>query len=140
MKAEAGLGRSGVGTWVVLAAALAGCADRPEVDQIAQVAMIGLSRTDIRACLGEPAARIHVGQGTQIWSYPIGVTTTGSPPWAVGLDFAAVEPRQTCDVTLVVTNGRVSQATYSLTDGRPVPLGRQCVFPVRRCASRRELL
>ena len=125
---------------VLLAAALGACADRPEIDQIAQVAIIGLSRTDIRACLGEPAGRRHVGQATEIWSYPDGVTTTETPPWAIGLDFSVLEPRENCDVKLIMTNGRVSQVNYSLPDGRALPLGRQCSFAVQECARRRELL
>ena len=124
---------------LVLAAALSACADRPTVDQIAQVAMIGLSRADIRACLGEPAMRSRVGQGTEIWSYPVGVTTTEAPPWAVGLDFGVALPPETCEAKLVMTNGRVSQVTYTLLDGRPLPLGRQCSFPVRECARLPEL-
>ena len=125
---------------LALASALVACADRPEVDQIAQASMIGLSRADIRACLGEPASRSRVAEGTEIWTYPVGVTTTETPPWGLGLDFSAIAPREACDVRLVMTNGRVSQVAYSSAGGRALPAGRQCSFPVRQCASRRDVL
>ena len=75
-----------------LALALAACAEKPDVDQIAQMAMIGLAKRDILACLGEPARRRAVGEGTEIWTYPVGVTTTDTPPWGAGLNFAASQP------------------------------------------------
>lgn len=119
--------------------ALGACAEKPEVDQIAQTAMIGLSGRDIQACLGAPASRRAVAQATEIWTYPVGYTTSDAPPWAAGIDFAAVA-RPACDVRLVMTGGHVSQVTYALPDGRALPLGRRCAFTARLCAMRRERL
>ena len=34
-----------------------------------------------------------------------------------------------------MTNGRVSQVGYSAADGRALPLGRECLFPVERCVT-----
>ena len=119
---------------------LAACAERPEVDQIAQQAMIGLAKKDILACLGEPVKRRALGEGTEIWTYPIGYTTTDAPPWAAGLNFSLSAPPVACDVRVVMTNARVSQVTYVLPDGRALPSGRQCTFAVQQCARRRELL
>jgi len=119
---------------------LSACAENPEVDQVAQTAMIGLSGRDILACMGEPGDRRAVAQATEIWSYPIGYTATPAPPWAAGLDFALSAKPVSCDVRLVMTNGHVSQVTYALPDGRALPLGRQCVFAVQACAPRRERL
>ena len=65
---------------------LAGWGDEPTVDQIAQMAMIGLSTKDILVCMGKPARRHWVAEATEIWTYPVGVTTTGTPPWGAGLD------------------------------------------------------
>jgi LmbE family N-acetylglucosaminyl deacetylase len=119
---------------------LAACADKPEVDEVAQTAMIGLSSRDIQACLGEPARRRRVAQATEIWTYPVGYTATEAPPWAAGLDFALSAKPVVCDVRLVMTNAHVSQVTYALPDARALPLGRQCVFAVQACALRRERL
>jgi hypothetical protein len=124
----------------LLALALAACAERPEVDQIAQADMIGLSKRDILACMGEPGRRHAPAQGTEIWSYAVGTTTTDSPPWAAGLNFSALPPPAPCDVRIVMTNAHVSQVGYQTPDGRALPSGRQCTFAVEACARRRELL
>ncbi len=123
-----------IGLW------LAGCADKPEIDQIAQSAMIRLSTKDILLCLGEPLHRRAVAQATEVWTYPVGYTSTEAPPWAAGLDFALSAKPVTCDVRLVMTNAHVSQVTYALPDGRALPSGRQCTFPAQACALRRERL
>jgi len=120
--------------------ALASCAQTPGVDQIAQMAMIGLSKRDIMACMGEPVGRRALGEGTEIWSYPVGVTTTETPPWGAGLNLAASQASLPCDVRVVMTNAHVSQVTYVLPNGRPLPSGRQCSFAVEACARRRESL
>jgi hypothetical protein len=124
----------------LLALALAACAERPEVDQIAQMDMIGLSKTDILACMGAPARRHGLGEGTEIWTYAVGYTTTDSPPWTAGLNFSLSAKPAPCDVQVVMTNGHVSQVSYLMPDGRPLPSGRQCAFAVQACARRRELL
>ena len=124
----------------LVALTLCACAERPEVDQIAQTAMIGLSTRDIVACLGQPVRRRAVAQATEIWTYPVGYTTTDAPPWAAGLDFNLSAKPVSCDVKLVMTNARVSQVTYALRDGRALPSGRQCTFAVQTCALRRERL
>ena len=122
------------------ALALGACADRPELDQVAQTAMIGLSTRDIHACLGEPVHRRAVAQATEIWTYPIGVTTTDTPPWGAGLNLAASQMSLPCDVRLVMTNAHVSQVAYALPDGSALPSARQCGFAVQACAARREQL
>jgi hypothetical protein len=124
----------------LLVLTLSACAERPEVDQIAQEDMIGLSKRDILACMGEPVRRRALGEGTDIWTYGGGTTTTSSPPWAVGLNFSALGPPADCDVRIVMTNARVSQVAYLMPDGRALPSGRQCAFAVQACARRRELL
>lgn len=124
----------------LLALTMSACAERPGVDQIAQQDAIGLSKKDILACMGEPAARRGLGEGTEIWTYAGGTTTTSSPPWAVGLNFSALAPPAACDVKIVMTNAHVSQVTYRMPDGSALPSGRQCSFAVQACARRRELL
>jgi hypothetical protein len=124
----------------IVAFSLVACAERPEVDQIAQQSMIGLAKRDILACMGEPARRRALDDGTEIWTYDIGETTTDSPPWAPGLNFSALASSAPCDVRLVMTNARVSQVGYLMPDGRGLPSGQQCSFAVQECALRRQLL
>jgi hypothetical protein len=114
--------------------ALAGCADWPESDQVAQHSMIGLSKKTILACMGKPAWRDVVG-ATQIWTYPAGTMRTVGPQWAVGLNLGAppLGPSGACDVKLVFTNARVTQVTYAAVGGGDLPLGQQCVFAVENC-------
>ena len=122
---------------LLLTGSLAGCADWPESDQIAQHSMIGLSKKKILACMGRPARRDVVGS-TQIWTYPTGQMRTNGAPWAVGLNLGAAPfgPSGSCDVKLVFTNSRVTQVTYAALGGgdRDLPLGQQCVFAVEACA------
>jgi hypothetical protein len=115
--------------------ALAGCEGaRPEVDQIAQQSMIGLSKKMLLACMGAPAKRVTIGS-TEIWTYPSGYLWTEGPAWAIGLNLGAPPfgPRGPCDVKVVMTNSRVSQVTYSAADGGDLPLGQQCIFAVEEC-------
>ena len=124
----------------LLALTMSACAERPEVDQIAQQDMIGLSKKDILACMGEPAARRGLSEGTEIWTYAGGTTTTSSPPWAAGGASALKLRPAACDVKIIMTNAHVSQVAYRMPDGSALPSGRQCSFAVQACARRRELL
>jgi hypothetical protein len=119
---------------LVIVLALSGCQPL-EVDQVAQQSMIGLSKRDILACLGEPAQRARAGQATEIWTYPGGQMRGYGPQWAIGLNTNVPPFGQpgTCDVKLVMTNGRVSQIRYGAADGGALPLGQECLFPVESC-------
>ena len=120
-----------------LAIALAGCAEAPETDPLAQKTMIGLSERDALACMGRPSRVTRPAEATEIWTYPGGVTTTDSPPWSVGTNFSLLQPDAPCDVRIVMTNRHVSEVAYDMPDGRALPSGRQCSFPVWSCAALR---
>jgi hypothetical protein len=106
-----------------------------EVDQVAQQSMIGLSKRDILACLGQPATRAKAGEATEIWTYVGGQMRGYGPQWAIGLNtnLLPFAPPGNCDVVLVMTNARVSQVGYAAVDGGALPLGRECLFPVEAC-------
>jgi hypothetical protein len=119
--------------------ALVGCVgEGPEVDQIAQRSMIGLSKRHILACLGSPAKRVAIGS-TDIWTYPIGDLRVESPFPAPALDMSpsatSTAGAGACNVNVVMTNSVVSQIVYHSADGGPLPLGRQCLFAIRNCTS-----
>jgi len=117
-----------------LALLLGGCQPL-EVDQVAQASMIGLSKRDILACLGEPGQRVPAGQATEIWTYAGGRMRGYGPQWALLLN-TNVAPFTTggsCDVVLVMTNAHVSQVGYAAVDGNGLPLGQECLFPVGAC-------
>ena len=119
------------------ALALGGWDSRPlEADQVAQLAMIGLSKKAILACMGAPATRVGAGEGTEIWTYPNNWMRGYGPQWALGLNanLRPFTPFATCEVELVMTNARVSRIAYAAADGRPLPIGQECPFAVERCA------
>ncbi|HYA73889.1 MAG TPA: hypothetical protein VEF36_12110 [Roseiarcus sp.] len=118
--------------------ALAGCEERPEVDQIAQQSMIGLSKKKILACMGAPARRVTTGS-TEVWTYASGYLRTEGPAWAIGLNLGAPPfgPSGSCNVKVVMTNSRVSQVAYSAADGSGPPPGQQCIFAVENCVTAR---
>ena len=119
---------------LIVALALGGCQPL-EVDQVAQQSMIGLSKRDILACLGQPAQRVPSGQATEIWTYTGGQMRGYGPQWAIGLNtnLVPLAPPGPCDVVLVMTNARVSEVGYTAVEGGGLPLGQECVFPVERC-------
>ena len=122
---------------LIAALALGGCqGERLETDQVAQQSMIGLSQRDILACLGRPAQRVPAGEATEIWTYVGGEMRGYGPQWAIGLNTNLVPftAAGRCDVVVTMTNARVSAVGYTAIDGAgPLPLGRECVFPVERC-------
>jgi hypothetical protein len=124
-----------VATLGFFAALMLGGCQPLEVDQVAQQSMIGLTARDIRACLGPPRNRAPAGQATEIWTYSIGRMRGYGPQWAILLNtnLPPFGGTGTCDVTLVMTNGRVSQVGYAGADGQPLPLGQECLFPVEAC-------
>jgi hypothetical protein len=116
-------------------ASLLAAAQAAEVDQIAQHKMIGLSKKQIRLCMGLPARRVAVG-ATDIWTYRSGGAEVEGFFLAPGVNAMAswFGPDRTCSVNVVMTNAQVSQITYSAPDGRPLPIGEHCDFAVENCA------
>jgi hypothetical protein len=102
--------------------------ERPEIDQLAQAKMIGLSGAAVRACLGPAAIRRRVGS-TEILSYENGrVEIEGSGFATVG------HPRHAqCRVNVFLTAGLVTQVNYAGQAGDPLDAGERCVFPVSAC-------
>ncbi len=103
----------------------------PEIDQVAQAKMIGLSKKQVRACLGAPDWRKRIGS-TEIWSYGSGATTIEGQGFAT-----SGYPRHGhCRVNIVLTNGAVSQINYAGLGGDTLDLGERCAFPAAACAAR----
>jgi hypothetical protein len=108
---------------------LAACGmEWPEVDQVAQAKMIGLSKHAIRACMGPPAWRKAIG-ATEIWSYDSGTNRIE------GSGFATFgNPRHPrCRINVVMTNGAVSQINYAGLAGDSLDLGERCAFAAAQC-------
>jgi hypothetical protein len=128
------------GRWGVLFAvfALSACGfERPEIDQIAQTSLIGLSKKKVLACLGPTSRRVRVGT-EEIWSFPIGELRTEGSFLALGLNEYATPFGSSgrCSVNIVIDRYGVSQVNYSLADGGDLPIGQQCIYSVRACVER----
>jgi len=119
----------------VLIVGLGACADRPEVDQIAQRSMIGLPARRVLACLGAPARTIPIG-ATRIWIYPGASARVEGGPLSLGVNGLAsglTGGDRSCNLDVVLTNGAVSQIYYTAPDDGPLRLGESCAFAVRAC-------
>jgi hypothetical protein len=108
--------------------AVAAWAWNPDVDQIAQSRMLGLSRHEIRACMGEPVRRRSVG-ATDIWWFASGTVRIEGEGFAT----FGYKRHALCNIEIVLTKGRVSQVTYTGPDLDPLDLGERCDFDVGRC-------
>jgi hypothetical protein len=108
--------------------AVAAWAWNPDVDQIAQSRMLGLSRHEIRACMGEPVRRRSVG-ATDIWWFASGTVRIEGEGFAT----FGYKRHALCNIEIVLTKGKVSQVTYTGPDLDPLDLGERCDFDVGRC-------
>lgn len=75
----------------------------------------------VLSCMGAPAAR-HSVNNTEVWTYPSGGTTLTSSAY--------------CTVSIVMTQGRVSEVNYTGRTGGLLNRGEQCAYAVEHCVSR----
>ena len=137
----------------VASGGLAGCAiERAQVAQDAQTRMVGLTKEQVLACMGPPAAKAAEGS-TEVWSYNSGsdhtqvatfgqsmtnASAAGGRGYASGTAFTTgsnigVSSRRYCTVNVVMSGGRVSRINYSGPTGGPLTAGEQCAFAVQNC-------
>jgi hypothetical protein len=135
------------------AAIVSGCAiQRAVVASDAQEKMIGLSKEQVLACMGLPAAKASAG-ATEVWSYGSGngqVTTVasgtaqanasvyGGPGYASGSATGfgvgtATTTQRFCTVNVTMLEGRVSRVNYVGPTGGLLTPGEQCAFAVQNC-------
>ena len=96
---------------LVIAACLVGCAgQRAEIANYAQNKMIGLTKEQVQACMGQPASKSTEG-ATEVWSYPSGNCTT--------------------NVTMM--DGKVKRMNYVGPTGGLLSQNEQCFFAVANC-------
>jgi hypothetical protein len=107
--------------------ALAGCAvQRAVVAQQAQGDMVGLSKEQILACMGPPLNKAAEG-ATEAWSYSTSPTMI--------LDRGSGSTRY-CNVTVLMTSGKVSAVRYQGPTGGLITQGEQCAYAVDACVKR----
>lgn len=110
-----------------------GCAfERAKVANDAQIAMIGLTKEQVLACMGPPANQAAVG-ATEVWSYGSGNGETVSAVSGNKFGAAAVSSQRFCTVNVNLTNGVVSNVNYLGPTGGLLTAGEQCAFAVQNC-------
>jgi hypothetical protein len=140
-------------TMLFAAACVAACAfQRAQVANDAQNQMVGLTKEEVLACMGPPAAKAAEGT-TEVWSYNSGndrttVSTFGSsttnasisggPAYASGnastmSSGVGIASRRYCKVSVVMADGLVSRINYTGPTGGALTGGEQCAFAVQNC-------
>jgi outer membrane protein assembly factor BamE (lipoprotein component of BamABCDE complex) len=95
---------------------VAGCASQQPSN--AQKSMIGMSKADLRGCMGAPEASAVNGD-TETWTY--GSASRGKSAGR-------------CKADLVMTQGRLTRIDYHGDAGAEVTKGGVCGFIVEKCA------
>ena len=110
----------------------------------AQVTMVGLSKEQILACMGVPAAKAVEG-ATEVWSYNSGngqtvgfgsssASVSGGRGYASGYGFSSMVTQQRfCTVNVTMLNGRVDRINYVGPTGGLITQGEQCAFAIDNC-------
>jgi outer membrane protein assembly factor BamE (lipoprotein component of BamABCDE complex) len=111
------------------AVVFAGCShQQAQIANEAPNQMIGLSREQVRTCMGVPMKQAATG-ATEVWSYDSGNSAAG----ITGNSAAGVNRMHNCMMNVVMTDGRVSSVNYAGDTGGPITQGEQCAFAVRNC-------
>jgi hypothetical protein len=104
-------------------AVLGGCSVvRSQQADEAQTKMIGISKEKLLACMGPPKNRMTQG-ATEVWSYGSGgsVNDNGRIKY--------------CSINFVMSQGRVSQVSYSGPSGDLIAPHEECAFALQNCLS-----
>jgi outer membrane protein assembly factor BamE (lipoprotein component of BamABCDE complex) len=124
---------------------VAGCAVmRAKEASEAQATMVGMSKEQILACMGVPAAKAVEGS-TEVWSYNSGngqtvgfgsssASVSGGRGYASGYGFSSMVTQQRfCTVNVTMLNGRVDRINYVGPTGGLITQGEQCAFAIENC-------
>ena len=110
----------------------------------AQATMVGMSKEQILACMGVPAAKAVEG-ATEVWSYNSGngqtvgfgsssASVSGGRGYASGYGFSSMVTQQRfCTVNVTMLNGRVDRINYVGPTGGLITQGEQCAFAIDNC-------
>ena len=136
---------------VIAVSCLALCSceiQRSEMANKAKVGLVGMSKEQIRTCMGVPQQKAAEGQ-TEVWSYASGngerdvfisggsntqanVSGNNLNAFTAGSAFGSSSARF-CTVSVVMKQGVVSMVNYSGPTGGLLTQGEQCAFAVQAC-------
>lgn len=112
---------------------LTGCSImRAQTAADAQTEMVGMSRAQIRSCMG-PATRTASAGADEIWLYDMGNGRINASQAGTRNGDAAVRPGRHCTVVVTMRNGRVDQLSYLGVTGGMLTRDEQCAFAVENC-------
>jgi hypothetical protein len=108
---------------------------RAQVAKDAPNLMMGMSKDQVLACMGQPANK-STAAGAEVWSYN---STDGSvEPMETGGEqnlasrMRAPSPNL-CTVNITLVSGRVSKLSYAGPDGEAMPANQRCAFALQNC-------
>lgn len=112
---------------------LTGCSIiRAQTAADAQTGMVGMSREQIRSCMG-PATRTASEGAAEIWLYDMGNGRINSSASGYGSGNAAAHSGRHCTVVVDMRNGHVEQVSYLGATGGMLTRDEQCASAVQNC-------
>jgi outer membrane protein assembly factor BamE (lipoprotein component of BamABCDE complex) len=112
---------------------LADCeAQRARLAADAQTVMLGRTKEQVLACMGQPANKTTEG-AAEVWSYLSGDGTIDAKQstgegWVPG-----ARSRSKCTINMTMMGGRVTRLSYVSPDGEPLAPNQQCAFALEDC-------
>jgi hypothetical protein len=109
--------------------------ERAQLAKDAPNLMMGVSKDQLLACMGQPTNKSTAGTA-EVWSYN---STSGNvEPFETGGEqtFAPTARRPTptvCTINITLVGGRVSKLSYAGPDGEPVAPSQHCAYALERC-------
>jgi hypothetical protein len=100
--------------------------------------MMGASKDQLLACMGQPANKSTAGTA-EVWSYNSG---SGSvEPFETGGEqtFAPTAKRPAparCTINITLVGGRVSKVSYAGPDGEAIAASQHCAYALEDCLHR----
>lgn len=108
---------------------------RAQVAQQAKTSLIGMSKAELLSCAGAPV-RSESADNIEVLTYTGGGDSTGflggGGTNGGGGGAVSLEHRY-CEVSFILTNGRVSRINYAGRTGGLLTKGEQCAFVVENC-------
>jgi outer membrane protein assembly factor BamE (lipoprotein component of BamABCDE complex) len=112
---------------------LAACeAQRARLAADAQTVMVGRTKEQVLACMGQPANKT-AERTAEIWSYVSGdgsieATQSTGEGWVPG-----AKSQGKCTINMTMVGGRVTKLSFVGTDGEALAPSHQCAYALEDC-------
>jgi outer membrane protein assembly factor BamE (lipoprotein component of BamABCDE complex) len=118
---------------LLLCLSLAACeVQRARLAADAQTVMLGRTKEQVLACMGQPANKT-AERGAEVWSYLSGDGTvearhSSGEAWGAG-----GRSQAKCTINMTMVGGRVTKLSFVGPDGEALPPSNQCGFALEDC-------